>query len=528
MDKALQVREVFNACGLSLYTVSQESATLFGRSSEFYVAHNLYSTLSRTRQTPTICQILALSQITGYSLFDWLRVFGIELDRVHRLRLMLSGWRTAILDPRIYDTEAWIPWFVDMVGSGPIPPIAPLSQLLHRGSPRRAKELLGQTQNKFFYAVVGEQDVYAFPQFAPGSVIRARAARLGEALSICRPAHGTPFFLVEYGSGWTCSRLIAIEEDRVLLHCPQCPCMDQELRIGRNAKILGIIDGEIRPMKPPGRGIQRTKPEPLAHARRAGLLRRDLGGRGLLRLSRLMAGLSFREASSLSQQIAKVFSDDAYFCAASTLSDYEALSTPPRQIQKIITFCILYGIEFEQLLRAYKLPIDQAGREPIPDELLGREMPEELKRQQAALGSESDQERDGFLKQIVDQWEEIPLFLQSSLADIAGIKDVSLANLFWVGGEKAPRHPWLVNASLVAVNRRSRSVAEHGSMSACDRPLYLILAREGGYMCGRCRLDGDNLVIEGYPRGGVATRSFKNGVDVEVLGRVTAILRRFS
>lgn len=527
MDKARQVREVLSARGLSLYSVSQKSAALFGRSSEYYVAHNLYSLLTRTRQTPTICEMLALSQITGYRLFDWLRIFGIELDKIHRLRLIISGRRTVILDSRIYDTQAWIPWFAETKGSGPIPPIAPLSQLLHRAPPRRAKELMSRAQNKFFYALVGEQDVYALPHFAPGSVIRARASRPGDALSGSRPTHGTPFFLVEYGSGWACSRLIAIEKDRVLLHCPQWPCMDQELRIGGDAKILGIIDAEIRPMKPSGRGIQHTKPERLPPARRAGLLRRELDGGGVLRLSRRMAGLSFREASVLSRQIARLLSDDRYFCAASTLSDYEALATPPQQIQKIITFCILYGIEFEPLLRAYELPIDQAGREPIPDEHLARELPQELKGRQTVLGSESDEDGNGFLKQILDQWEEIPLFLRFSLAEIAGIKDFSLANLFWIGGDRAPRHPLLVNAALVAVNRKSRKVPEHTSVNTCDRPLYLILTREHGYLCGRCWLDGDNLVLDGYPRGGVAARSFKNGIDAEVLGRVTAILRRF-
>ena len=527
MDTALQVREILSARGLSLYSVSQKSAALFGRSSEYYVAHNLYSILTRTRQTPTICQMLALSQITGYRLFDWLRVFGVDLDMIHRLRLMISGRRTVILDSRIYDTQAWIPWFAETMGGGTIPPVAPLSQLLHRARPRRAIELLPHTQGKFSYAIVGQQDVYALPHFAPGSVIRARARHPGDALSSHRAAHGAPFFLVEYSSGWTCSRLVAIEKDRVLLHCPQWPCMEQELRIGRDARILGIIDGEIRPMKPPGRGIQHSKLGPLPQARRASLLRRESGARDLLRHARLMAGLSFREASNVSHQIAKTLSNDAYFCAASTLSDYEMLSSPPRQIPKIITLCILYGIEFEQLVHAYKIPIDQAGREPMPDQLLARELPQEVEGQQAASGSKISEERNGFLTQILNQWEEVPLFLRFSLSEIAGINNFSLANLFWVGGDRAPRHPCLVNATLVAVDRKSRKLPKRTAVNACDRLLHLILAREGGYLCGCCRRDGDNLVVDGYPRGRVAARLFKNGVDAEVLGRVTAILRRF-
>lgn len=525
MDRAQKVREVLSARGLSLYRISQQSAEIFGRFSEFYVADSLYSLLTRTRQTPTIYEMLALSQITGYKLFDWLRVFGIELDSIHRLRLMIAGRRTTILDSRIYDTQAWIPWFAEAQGSGPVPAIAPLNRLLYQGAPRRAKDLQTQAQNKFFYAVIGEQDVYALPHFVPGSLVRARA-RPRESLSSYRPAHGTSFFLVEYGSAWTCSRLAVIDKDRVLLQCPQWPCMERELRIGRDGEILGIVDGEIRPLKPFGRGNRHTQSGYLPHAPLATSFRRERFLGDLVRHARLVAGLSFREASALSRQIAKTLSDDTYFCAASTLSDYEAISTPPRQVQKIITLCALYGMEFEQLLRAYKLPIDQAGHEPIPDELLARKRPQEPRKTGVVLATESGKGAGGFLHELLGEGEEIPLFLRSSLSEIAGINNFSLANVFWVGGDKAPRHPLLVNAKLLAVDHKSRKVPAHASVNACGQLLHLIFAREDGYLCGRCTVDGDDLLLDGYPRGGVAARSFKNGVDAEVLGRVTAILRR--
>jgi hypothetical protein len=54
----------------------------------------------------------------------------------------------------------------------------------------------------------------------------------------------------------------------------------------------------------------------------------------------------------------------------------------------------------------------------------------------------------------------------------------------------------------------------------------LILRRDGSYMCGRCTLNEGNLVIHGYPGGAVSTQQFRNGVDAEVVGQVTTILRR--
>jgi hypothetical protein len=36
-----------------------------------------------------------------------------------------------------------------------------------------------------------------------------------------------------------------------------------------------------------------------------------------------------------------------------------------------------------------------------------------------------------------------------------------------------------------------------------------------------------NLTVSAFPGGRLATQQFKNGLDAEVIGRVTTILRRF-
>src|SRR6185437_4634963 len=90
----------------------------------------------------------------------------------------------------------------------------------------------------------------------------------------------------------------------------------------------------------------------------------------LLRHARTRAALSFREASGISRWIADRLSNDRYFAAASTLSDFEATSSPPRQIEKIITLCLIYSIGFREILRAYGLPSEKEGKEPIPEDLM--------------------------------------------------------------------------------------------------------------------------------------------------------------
>jgi hypothetical protein len=122
------------------------------------------------------------------------------------------------------------------------------------------------------------------------------------------------------------------------------------------------------------------------------------------------------------------------------------------------------------------------------------------------------------------QWEEVPLFLRHSLNELTGLKNFSLSDVFWVGGDDAPIHPLLINATFVAVNRSVKNPAQ--SKTACEPPLCLILKRDGSYICGCCAMNQGNLVVRSYRGGSFGTQQFRNGIDAEIIGRVTTILRR--
>ncbi len=526
MDKTLQVREILATRGLTLYQISQRSAELFGRSSPFYIPHNWYYGLARTLSIATIYQLLAMSHITNFRLSDWLAVFGFDLDAIFGLQFRLPRGYTAVLDSTVHDTNAWIRWFADASQSGPAAPIAPLGQLLTRASSKRVADVLALNRRRFRYAVIGELDAYAIPYFVPGSVVRVDPRRVEGALSRSDASRAGTFFLVEHSLGWTCSRLIPVGKDLVVLHSPQQPCAERELHTGKDASIIGVIDAEIRLMarnrfpkgmvaQPPAQGRPRIEHRLEERA--------SLGS--LLRHSRKRAGLTFREASSLSRLVAELLSDELYFAAPSTLSDYETLSEPPRHIQKVITLCLLYCLSFEQFLGASKLPLERTGHEPMPDAITGRESAVGIHSREIA-GNNGRLEPKGFLASLLDEWEEVPLFLRWSLKEVTGLKDFSLSDLFWIGGDKLQAHPLLVDASFVVINRRARRPRPSDGDRLCDQPFYLVLKRDGGYLCGRCSLDGENLTVHGYPRGHIGAQQFKEGSDAEIVGQVTAILRR--
>jgi hypothetical protein len=388
-------------------------------------------------------------------------------------------------------------------------------------------DLLAPSKRRFLYGKVGEEDLHAFPHLAPGSIVRVDTQRSEELLSDTKVNAERRVFFVEHNFGCTCSQVVMLAKGRVMLHSPQRPCAQIELNLGKEARILGMVDAEIRPLtdhrsvRMPSQSAALPKPR-LLHAPKLQTTLKDL-----LRTSRMRVGLSFREASSVSRWIASMLSDELYFAAASTLSDYETLSAPPRHIQKIITMCVLYCIDFRQFLRTSGLPLDQAGREPIPDEHVPRQVPSPSHGLHVASEEESLQENSGFLGSLMKQWEEVPLFLRHSLSELTGLKNFSLSDVFWVGGDKMPVHPWLINATFVVVNRRVKKPAQSTAKALCEQPLYLILKRDGSYLCGCCALHQGNLVLHAYPGGPLGTRQFRNGTDAEVIGQVRMILRRF-
>jgi hypothetical protein len=527
MNKTEQVRRILLTRGLTLYRVSQQSAEIFGRSSSSYIPHNLYSDVANAAAAPSIQQLFALSRITNYRLCDWLAVFGFRLDVIPQLQALISRQRTVLLDSSVYDGQAWIPWFVERSHVQPIQCITPLGQLLKSASPTRVGQLLSLNKRRFLYAKVGHEDSLAFPDLAPGSIIRVDARRSEELLSRTKSALDRPIFFVEHALGFACSRLVPLGKGRVMLSSSHIPFGRVELMLEKELLVHGVVDAELRPVSVAQ--LAPTISPRITPRHHLPTSEPQINLKEMIRRSRIRAGLSFREASKITQWIGQKLADERYFTAASTLSDYETLIAPPRHIQKIITLCILYSIDLWAFLRAGGLSVDHANGEPIPDELVPRQMP--------SMPSESRRPfeedmplpwKSGFLTTFLNQWEEIPLFLRHSLSEICEIENLSSADVFWVGGDQNHLHPWLIDASFVVIDRHMKKPVRSTGRTFWEQPLYLLFARDRGYLCGCFTLREGIIAIHPYPDRPFTPSEFKDGIDAEVIGKVTAILRRIA
>jgi hypothetical protein len=513
---------------LTFYRASQLSAEMFGRSSAFYLPRNLYHRLASSTVIPSIYRLFALSRITNYRLSAWLAVFGFDLDAIPHLQALIPRRSTVLLDSSVYDHDAWLAWFADRPGVAASAAIVPLGQLVSRTQPKRAGELLPGGKTNFLYAKVGREDLLAFPDVGPGSIVRIDTRQGKEPLSLAKNSSDKRIFLVEHDVGLACSRLSSLGDGRVAFRSPQLPFAEGGFSLGRDLRILGVVDAEILPVpqhaSPAGPFVSRAAQK----GQRLPRNNTEMNLKQLIRRSRVRAGLSFRDASKTTRWIAQRLRDPLYFTAASTLSDYETLSAAPRHVQKILALCIVYAIGFRDFLRASGLAFDDSGAEPIPDEFGPRENPLATHKSHSANGEGSSRKQNGFLNHLLKRWEEVPLFLRRSLSELTRVPNFSVSDLFWVGGDPSPIHPWVEGAEFVAINRRVRKPAASRGASFWERPLYLLLTRDGRYLCGCCTLEREFVVVHPFPDRSFSPRQFKDGSEAEIVGEVTTILRRLS
>src|SRR5262249_3498435 len=159
-----------------------KSRALYGRSSPHFVPHNLYYGLSCGGSSPRLEQLSTLSRISGYSLHDWFCAFGFNLGEIPRLQVQLPSKHTTILNSAVDDPEACVPWFQNKPGNASIAAIAPIAKLLEATPCVRLRSLLAPGDRDFVFAKVGQEDVFAFPDLFPGSIVRINTRATPEIL----------------------------------------------------------------------------------------------------------------------------------------------------------------------------------------------------------------------------------------------------------------------------------------------------------------------------------------------------------
>jgi hypothetical protein len=440
---------------------------------------------------------------------DWLRLFGLPVEQIPRLQLSMAAKRTALLDSMRFLGDAEQEWTFDF--RPPVESICPLGRLLHANKIRLSTSVRQPPAENYLYARVGLQDAFAFPDLLPGSILRIDSRQPERFLPLRNGETSRAFFLIEHTRGLVCCRLRRADNRRVTLHTSQLAFAEVSLALDGEAHLRGVVDLELRNLrhsKSPEvpRALEKFwKPGSLVSFERS----RNLGS--WIRAARLRSDLHFREASAQTAFVAEVLRDPRYFIASGSLSDYETSDAPPRHIQKILSLCAIYSLEFPTFLENIGLPLAQSGRDAFP----------EFSSPRSPVLPTSPS-----LQALVGHLEGIPHFLAGSLPEVTGIDEPSVRDIFWLDGKRVSFHPYLRGALFIVVDRRRKRPQPLPDVAISNQPLYLLLKRDGSYLCGRCSLEGSNLIVHPFSNGFVEAARFHNRVDAEIVGQVVTVVRR--
>jgi len=448
--------------------------------------------------------------VTGYRLPDWLALFDISFDNASAFQASLPSKRTTMLDPRLYDLGAGLSWYEESRISNLGTTLTPLSQWLSGSLNRTVHSLAKQAGSSFHYVKIGSQDAYAFPDLLPGSI--ARVDRRLPASQLLAEERAGRILAIQHGSALVCARVRRGRQGRIVLCSRHLPYAPAELKLGTDTRILGHVDMEIRRVashdspEVPASGIDVPSGDAVPE-----------GFGELLKWGRRRAGLSFREVSERTAEIARSLRNPHYFCAPSTLSDLETAHLPPRHIHKLISLSGIYGVVIQDLADRAGCRLDHAGQEPMPAHYRhnrDREPP---------AGNDSP---SSFLSVVEAELEEVPFFLRTALPFLLGTSTPSVRDLFWAGLTTDLLHPYLKGAVFLAVDSRSTMPVSSLSAPAWAQPLYVLEFRDGTRFCAPCRLENRMLVVHRCTEALTEILRLRYPAEVEVLGKVTLIARR--
>ena len=332
LGRARQIRQVLKRAGLTASGASSLSGARYGTNTPYYVPPTLlYKT--RIGITPHICQLVALSEVTGYSFVKWMKLYGFDLGLILPLQLEVHRERTAMITPA------------------------------HTFSAHDFSRVHGdsgiQKSDRYLFVKVGTADNVVYPKLLSGSVVRADRRYSPQVRTDERADE--LLWVVEHPGGLACCHVKRIDSDQIILLPSHPPLSAWPLRLSREARVLGLIDLEFRPeqVQQFGSTYRQVKADTLATIPRGS---DSMSLSTLLRISRARNGLTLRAAHQKTIRVAQLLQNADYRIPLGLLSDYEATDRFPRHIAKIISLCVIYGIDFWQLMRAGGSQVNDADK----------------------------------------------------------------------------------------------------------------------------------------------------------------------
>ena len=235
--RAESIRNILSQGGHTITQLSAATRRRYGSRSPYFIPATFLYQL-RSGVTPHVCQIVALSESTGYRFVDWLRMFGFDLHQIPRLQMRLHPQRTTLVTPMGDCFEPFLPQ-----------PSPGYERARWSSSTLVLGRESGAGSRRYLFAKIGTGDALVYPRLSPGSIVRVDPVLCSPDSRRHHVSLGDLLWLVEQPSGLTCSQLRWIDDRQIVLLPSRPPWGRWPLRLPTEARILGLVDMDLRPLE---------------------------------------------------------------------------------------------------------------------------------------------------------------------------------------------------------------------------------------------------------------------------------------
>jgi transcriptional regulator with XRE-family HTH domain len=235
-----------------------------------------------------------------------------------------------------------------------------------------------------------------------------------------------------------------------------------------------------------------------------------------LKQLRQIAGLTTRQVSEQTNWIATQSGNQAYAVSASWLSRLERGRSVPN-LYVLESLGRVYGQEMRSMLRILGLSSEGVSVESNGGQTGVRPLRMKERRAENVL-----QELLG----TTSKGAKTMLLGGSALGAYPFGPENGQHYLYgYIGAEDMTLYPLVLPPTIVQINTAERRVVGSRWQCELERPIYFCETRTG-YLCSWCERRSNTLTVLAHPLSPRLSQSFELPKDIEIIGRVTALLMR--
>jgi transcriptional regulator with XRE-family HTH domain len=229
-------------------------------------------------------------------------------------------------------------------------------------------------------------------------------------------------------------------------------------------------------------------------------------------------GLTYRDVEQASRKIAARRGSDDFIVALSRLADIENKGTAP-SIFRVYTLCVIYRMDYEEVLRWYGVPREELESESLRIPLRETHAVQFAENMQITgphpPDAKFDLNKTTFLRHIIRRWGKLPLNFLNGF-------DLQQYRYGFIGLDDWSMYPILQPGALLAIDESRRKIAGDGWSSEADRPIYFLEHRTG-FLCGWCSMIEGRILVQPHPASHREPQIFELKAGIDVIGQVVGV-----